>query len=73
VAELTAGGERVWLGTFNSPEEVARAYDAACWRFGRVPEWLNFPEITTQAKADSSRRHSRCRCVKTIGVTSTRS
>jgi hypothetical protein len=28
--ELTVGGERVWLGTYNSPEEVERAHDAAC-------------------------------------------
>jgi hypothetical protein len=29
-AELTVRGQRVWLGTYNSPEEVAHAYDTAC-------------------------------------------
>jgi hypothetical protein len=43
-AELTAGGERVWLGTYSSPEEATHAYDAACC-FGHRRDYLNFPEV----------------------------
>jgi hypothetical protein len=51
VAELTVGSARIWLRTFNSPEEAARANDTACGRFGRGREWLNFPDITSREEA----------------------
>jgi hypothetical protein len=59
-AELTSSGERVWLGTFSSLEEVAHAYNTVCWRFGHVREWLNYNDVASQAHAvEAGGRRSR--------------
>jgi hypothetical protein len=51
-AELRAGGFRLTLGTYESPEEAAHAYDAAVWRVGRPRREMNFPETESLAKAE---------------------
>ena len=42
-AEITCDGRRRWLGTYDMPENAARAYDIVAWRLGRSRYDLNFP------------------------------
>jgi hypothetical protein len=46
-----AAGQRIWIGTFYTPDEAARAYNAVVWRFDCIRSELNFPKVESAEKA----------------------
>ena len=51
-AEIHVGGFRQTLGTYATPEQAARAYDAVAWRFRRPRSELNFPDCPNIVEAE---------------------
>jgi hypothetical protein len=51
-AEIRVTGFRLSLGTFATPHEVARVYDAAAWRLGRPRRDMNFDDVNSRAEAE---------------------
>ncbi|KAF8733185.1 hypothetical protein HU200_015560 [Digitaria exilis] len=49
-------GVRVWLGTYNSPEEAARAYDAEARRIRGKKAKVNFPDEAPVANIDAEEK-----------------
>nr|XP_051197136.1 ethylene-responsive transcription factor RAP2-13-like [Lolium perenne] len=51
-AEIRSGVERIRLGTFDTAQEAARAYDAVAWRLGRSRRTMNFHDVWTREQAE---------------------
>ncbi|KAF7003321.1 hypothetical protein CFC21_018650 [Triticum aestivum] len=47
----SGGGMRLCLGTFDTAQEGARAYDAAAWRLLRSRQNMNFADVATRERA----------------------
>ncbi|KAE8779451.1 Ethylene-responsive transcription factor CRF1 [Hordeum vulgare] len=50
---------RLSLGTFDTVEEAARAFDATAWRLNRPRREMNFPEVMTMELAQNLAPRSR--------------
>ncbi|CAK9134596.1 unnamed protein product [Ilex paraguariensis] len=55
IRDSSKHGARVWLGTFNTGEEAARAYDRAAYAMRGHLAILNFPEEYSLPSGGSSR------------------
>ncbi|KAK1684046.1 hypothetical protein QYE76_044894 [Lolium multiflorum] len=47
-AEIQTGHERIGLGTFETPNEVARWYGIVAWQLGHPRSMMNFHEVWTR-------------------------
>ena len=51
-SEIWFGKKRLILGTFDTAEEAARAYNATAWRLQRPSREMNFPDVSNQRAHD---------------------
>ncbi|KAI5657223.1 hypothetical protein M9H77_26016 [Catharanthus roseus] len=56
IRDSTRNGARVWLGTFETAEEAALAYDRAAFRMRGAKALLNFPSQVLAAAAESTQK-----------------
>ncbi|KAJ7954728.1 Ethylene-responsive transcription factor [Quillaja saponaria] len=58
IRDIERNGQRVWLGTYNTAEEAARAYDRAAYAMRGHLAILNFPDEYPQLSGGGGASHS---------------